>query len=164
MIIGLVGRARVGKDTVANFLEPKYKIRRLAGPVKDAVKAIYGWTDEAVETDLKEVKCTHWGVTPRQTMIHLTQSVRAFMGSDFFTRRFFDSWDGAPIVIPDVRFAHDVEEIHRRGGITIKVTRTGVPIHEFEADVNDIETTYEVTNDGTIEELHEKINKIITGI
>ncbi len=161
-IIGLVGRARVGKDTVASFLGPHWKVRRLADPVKRACKALYGWTDEALETNLKEVRCDNLAVTPRQTMVHITQSIRSFMGSDFFTRRFFDTWDGQPIVIPDVRFAHDIQEIHKRGGITIKILRTGGPLHEFETEINSHRTTYEITNDGTIDELREKINKILT--
>lgn len=160
-IIGLVGRARVGKDTVASFFTETHAIRRLAQPVKDACKVLYGWTDEALETDLKEMMNPHWGTTPRTTMVHLTQSLRSFMGPDFFTQRFWATWDGGPIVIPDVRYDHDIKAIHERGGITIKINRPGGPQHEFENEIHRLQTTYEVENIGTIEDLRQKINELL---
>ena len=123
MIIGLVGRSRVGKDTVAGFFEGTHEVRRLAQPVKDACKILYGWSDVEVESGAKEHLDEKWGLTPRTAMVHLTQAMRQCNGSNFFTKRFFETWDGEPIVIPDVRFNDDVQEIHRRGGVTIKITR-----------------------------------------
>ena len=162
MIIGLVGRARSGKDTAARALVPEYTIRRLAQPVKEACKALYGWTDFALETDAKEIVHEFWGVSPRRTMVHLTQKLKDYMGEDFFTRRFFAEWDGkTPIVIPDVRYAADVEEIHRRGGVTIKITRAGVPLHEFESEIPLLRTTWAIENNGTEEELCAKIKEVL---
>ena len=162
MIIGLVGRARSGKDTAARALVPEYTIKRLAQPVKDACKALYGWTDYALESDAKELRNEFWGVSPRQTMVNLTQRIKEFMGDDFFTRRFFAEWDGkTPIVIPDVRYAPDVAEIHRRGGVTIKITRAGVPLHEFENEITMLETTWTIENNGTEDDLHRKIKEVL---
>lgn len=161
MIIGLVGRSRVGKDTVASFFSGTHQVRRLAQPVKDACKVLYGWSDVEVESAAKELVDPKWGVTPRFAMVHLTQEVRRFMGSDFFTKKFFDSWDGEPIVIPDVRFLEDIKEIHRRGGITIKITRKGCPDHPFEFPIDSMPSTFVVANDGTIEELREKIERCL---
>ena len=162
MIIGLVGRSRVGKDTVADMLRERgYEVKRLAAPVKEACKSIYDWNDDMVESNLKECTDEKWNITPRMAMIHMTQSVRQFMGLDFFTRRFFDSWNGQPIVIPDVRFEHDVEEIHRRGGLTVKITRQGAPLHSFEHSIDSIQTKFTVENNDTIESLRNKISEII---
>jgi len=162
MIIGLVGRARSGKDTAARALVPEYTIKRLAQPVKDACKALYGWTDYALESDAKELRNEFWGLSPRQTMVHLTQKLKDYMGDDFFTRRFFAEWDGeTPIVIPDVRYAPDVAEIHRRGGVTIKITRSGVPLHEFENEITMLETTWTIENNGTEDDLHRKIKEVL---
>lgn len=157
MIIGLVGRSRVGKDTVAGFFTGTHKVRRLAQPVKDACKVLYGWSDVEVESAAKEQVDPRWGVTPRFAMVHLTQAMRQCMGSNFFTKSFFDSWDGSPIVIPDVRFVEDIQEIHKRGGVTIKITRKGVPDHLFECPIDSAQTMFEVENNGTIEELRTKI-------
>ena len=157
MIIGLVGRSRVGKDTVAEMLSSKYAVKRLAFPVKRACQEIYGWSEEMVESELKEKLDPHWKITPRTAMVHMTHAVRQFMGTDFFTRRFFDTWDGSPVVIPDVRYESDLEEIHRRGGITIKIVRNCGPRHVFEDIVDILQTTYTIENNGTIEELRRKL-------
>ena len=163
MIIGLVGRSRVGKDTVASFFEGTHQVRRLAQPVKDACKVLYGWSVVEVESAAKEEVDQRWGITPRFAMVHLTQAMRQCMGGNFFTKSFFDSWDGSPIVIPDVRFEDDIQEIHKRGGVTIKITRQGAPDHLFECTIDSARTTYEVANDGTIEELRVKIARCLEG-
>jgi hypothetical protein len=166
-LIGLVGRSRVGKDTVAAMVFGQtHELRRLAQPVKDACKALYGWSDEHVESALKEETDPRWGVTPRLAMVHMTNSLRSFMGADFFTRRFFETLEvsegpeGPCVVVPDVRYQEDIREIHKRGGITIKITRPGMPQHVFESGVDDLETTWVVSNDGTVEELCGKIDSL----
>ena len=162
MIVGLVGRARSGKDTAARVLAPEYTLKRMARPVKDACKALYAWTDEALETELKDFKNEFWGVTPRATMVHLTHQIKEYMGQDFFTRRFFAEWDGTtPLVIPDIRYSNDVDEIHKRGGVTIRIIRPGVVLHEFENEIEKLKTTWTVVNDGTIEELEAKIKEVL---
>jgi hypothetical protein len=159
-IIGLVGRARSGKDTAASFMGPSYTIRRLATPIKKACQEIYGWDMDRLESNDKELVDPVWDITPRRAMVHMTNSIREFMGLDFFTRRFFESWDGSPIVIPDVRYQSDVSEIHRRGGVTIKILRVGTPCHSFESEVDDLETSFTIRNDGTIDEFRNKVIKI----
>ena len=66
-----------------------------------------------------------------------------------------------PIVIPDVRYATDVETIHQMGGVTIKIVRQGVPLHEFESEIPLLKTTWTIQNDGTEEELHRKIKDLL---
>lgn len=158
VLIGLVGRSRVGKDTVASFFSDTHTVRRLAKPVKDACKAIYGWDDATLETDAKEAVDPKYGFTPRVAMMHMTQTIRTFtFDSEFFTKRLFDDWDGSPIVIPDVRFEHDVREIHRRGGVTIKIRRPGCPQHTLEDPIDFVKTTFEIVNDGTVDDLWAKV-------
>lgn len=163
MLIGLVGRSRVGKDTVAQIFSDKYKLKRLAQPVKDACKVLYGWDDFILESDLKEMKDEKWGLTPRQAMVNLTNSLKKLNGSDFFVRRFFDTWDGSPTVIPDVRYTSDVNEIHSRGGITIKIERDGGPRHEFENEIDDIKTTYVIQNSGSVSDLINAVKDLQSG-
>jgi hypothetical protein len=57
-----------------------------------------------------------------------------------------------------------VKEIHRRGGVTIKITREGGPDHEFEFAIDSLSTTHQVENNGTIEELREKIVRCLGGL
>ena len=160
MLIGLVGRSRVGKDTVAQLLSDKYKLKRLAQPVKDACKVLYGWDDLIIESDMKEMKDEKWGISPRTAMVNLTNSIKKLNGPDFFIRKFFDTWDGTPIIIPDVRYTTDVNEIHSRGGITIKIIRDAGPQHEFENEIDDITTTFTIYNNGSVFELIERVTEM----
>jgi hypothetical protein len=159
-IIGLAGRARSGKDTVATLFGKTHRVVRFAQPIKDAVKALYGWSDVAMETDIKDVVDPHWGVSPRSAMVHMAQTTRLFVANDFFVRRLFDSWEGDTIVIPDVRYKHEVDAIHARGGITIKITREGIHKHDIEFTVDELETTYQITNNGSLDDLRRQIDSL----
>ena len=163
-LVGLVGRSRVGKDTVAEaFVAQGYTLRRLAQPVKDACAVLYGWSVDRLETDAKEVMDSRWGISPRRAMVHMTHMMRMHMGSDFFTRRFFETYNDDLVVIPDVRYAHDIEEIHRRGGTTIHITRATGPAYDFESHIDLLETTHTIQNDGTAEELRRKACRLVNG-
>jgi hypothetical protein len=157
-IIGLAGRARSGKDTVASFFTNTHRVVRFAQPIKEAVKALYGWSDIAMETDIKDVVDPKWGVSPRSAMVHVAQTTRMFVANDFFVTRLFDSWEGDAIVIPDVRYKHEVDAIHARGGITIKITREGIHKHDIEFTVDELETTYEITNNDSLDSLRRQID------
>jgi hypothetical protein len=159
-IIGLAGRARSGKDTVATFFEGTHRVVRFAQPVKDAVKVLYGWNDDYVESGIKDRVDPKWGLTPRSAMVHIAQTTRMFAANDFFVKRLFDSWDGEPIVIADVRYKHEVDAIHERGGITIKITREGLNKHDGEFTVDELETTYQITNNDTLGGLRRQINSL----
>ena len=113
-----------------------------------------------METDIKDVIDPNWGVSPRTAMVHVAQTTRMFIANDFFVRRLFDSWEGDPIVIPDVRYKHEVDAIHARGGITIKITREGVHKHDIEFTVDELETTYEITNNGSLDSLRRQIDSL----
>lgn len=157
-IIGLAGRARSGKDTVATLFSRTHRIVRFAQPIKDAVKALYGWSDVAVETETKDTIDPYWGVSPRSAMQHVAQTTRMFVANDFFVKRLFDSWEGDAIVIADVRYKHEVDAIHEKGGITIKITREGTTKHDIEFTVDELETTYQLSNNGTLDDLRRQIN------
>lgn len=159
-LIGLVGRARVGKDTVANLFRTTHTLRRFAQPMKDAVKVLYGWSDIIIESNLKDEIDNKWGITPRAAMIHMAETTKKFIGPDFFIKRLFRDWKEEPIVISDVRFENEVRAIHERGGITIKITRADVPKYEFEDHIDHLVTTYEVGNDGALHELSVKIDRL----
>ena len=165
MIIGLVGRSRVGKDTAARVLVERhgFVLRRLAQPVKEACRALYGWSDETLESHLKDVIDRRYAISPRSAMVHLTRTIQAFMGTDFFTRRFFECVTDTHVVIPDVRYEHDVDEIHARGGITIRIVRPDGPQYESESHIDMLQTTHVIENTETIDVLEKKINLLING-
>ena len=167
-IIGLLGRSRCGKDTVAAILlemsiQP-YAIVRLSAPIKDAARALFAFDNAQIEGGLKETVDQRWGVAPRQVFQTMTTEVMKHMGPDHFTRLLYAKHDngvfGPRIIVPDVRYIHDVKEIRRRGGIVVKVERTHLEQrHECEDHLDAIGPDdgifATVRNDGTIDELRE---------
>jgi hypothetical protein len=167
-IIGIVGRSRAGKDTIASIiieLHPEYQIQRLASPLKKAVAALYNFSPTQLEDDTKEVVDTRWNKTPREAIQSLTDYMMSYMGTDFFTRRLYnDSAIPKHMIICDVRYDHDIVEIKKRGGIVIKVDRsTNMHIkHLFENHVDALVGDFEVHNNGTIDDLRREVLAILT--
>lgn len=162
-IIGIVGRSRVGKDTVAEMIiqkYPQYVIKRLSTPLKLAIKDLYGFTTEQVETDLKEVTVEQWEKTPRECIVSLTDYMMDYMGVDFFTKRFYNEYMGEYIIIPDVRYEHDIHEIHKRKGIVIKVENPNRYVtHVFENRIDNMKCDCTIINDKGLEELQSNLTK-----
>jgi len=168
-IIGLLGRSRAGKDTIAEYIcsqYPYYQIVRLSYPLKKAVCCMYDFTMDQVESSSKETIDLRWNKTPRETIQSLTQYMMSYMGHDFFTKKLFQAYENGKysnhIIIPDIRYPHDIVEIEKRGGIVIKVERPNNPVnHEFEKHIDNLQGTFTVINDKGIDDLHEKIKNLI---
>jgi hypothetical protein len=145
MIIGLVGRARSGKDTVA-LMMTSFQIRRIAQPVKDSLKSLYGWDNRHIEGPYKEVIDPYVNKSPRQAMIDTAERVKRESGQDFFIKMLLDTWDGKDLVIPDVRFQNEIDAIRRYGGVLVKVVREGCSAFVSEDHIDDLVTDYTVHN------------------
>ena len=161
MIVGVLGRSRVGKDTFAKILceeERAFEVQRLAAPIKTAVAALYGFSEYQLEGPEKELIDPRWGIRPRDAMIQVTRDTMAFMGTEFFTRSFWHKNDAhvarhRSIIIPDVRYEHDLAWIRERGGLIVKITREGGPIHEAECQIDKICAVDKVfKNNGSLDE------------
>ena len=173
-LIGLLGRSRVGKDTVAELLraaypEKEYRIWRFAEPVKRAVAALYGFTPAEMETDKKETVCPRRGVSPREAMQFVTRTYMDKHGSGFFSEQLLYAWEqtrihtGVPpsVIIPDVRYPDDIARIREHGGVVIKVERPNAPVrHSCEDHIDALIGDAHVTNDGDIEALRHKVAQL----
>jgi hypothetical protein len=138
MIVGVVGKARSGKDTVARFLG-KYGFERMsfADPLKEVVAAkfgiplvnCYGMTDTGEEFD-REAIHPFWGISVRQMLqIEGTEATRNIYDREFWTKRMdvrISRSNAKRIVIPDVRFENEVDFITSRGGVVVGVMRPEV--------------------------------------
>lgn len=168
-IIGLLGRSRAGKDTIADYIcnqYPTYQIVRLSYSLKKAACCLYDYTMDQVESSSKEIVDTRWNKTPRETIQSLTNYMMSYMGVDFFTKKLFNAYDNGKysshIIIPDIRYPHDIEEIERRGGIVIKVERPNNPVqHSFENHIDTLYGTKTILNDKGIDDLHIKIKNTL---
>lgn len=171
-IIGIVGRSRSGKDSVAEMiiaLYPNYHIQRLSTPLKKAICALYDFEVGQLEDDRKEVVDTQWHKSPRETIQSLTNYMMSYMGYDFFTRRLYAKYDDKAIprcmIIPDIRYKHDIDEIKKRGGIVIKVERNNNRInHLFENNVDNLVGDYTIHNKGTLEDLEAEVVKLVSTV
>jgi hypothetical protein len=71
---------------------------------------------------------------------------------------------GEPLVIPDVRYPNEIEAIRERQGLLLWVDRPGVgPVNSHASDnsVGPHDFDYTVVNEGTIEELNAKIDRLV---
>jgi hypothetical protein len=66
-------------------------------------------------------------------------------------------------IITDMRFPNELEAVELREGVTIKVVRPGTSTgtHPSEIALDGHTMHYEIINDGTIEDLVEKVRKIL---
>jgi hypothetical protein len=70
-------------------------------------------------------------------------------------------------IITDMRFPNELEAVVEKGGITIRVSRTGIhtpkveDLHPSETSLDDVEFNYHIDNSGTIEDLIEKVEEIL---
>lgn len=173
-IVGLTGRARAGKSTVAAYLERQYGYGRLrlSGPLKDMLRSI-GLTDRHIEGDLKDLPCDLLcGKSPRFAMLKLGTEWRNMIG----TRLWSNIWSvrarkllngGPPIVTEDVRFPHEVEAIRAAGGIIVNVFNPRLPVRKWwqfwkprphASERYDFPFDVQLVNDGDFDHLYNQVD------
>lgn len=150
-LVGLVGRARAGKDTVAGLLG--LPVLKLAQPVKDAVRVLYGWTDNHVEGNLKDLTDPRFNLTPREAMVHLTDVMKKHHGPTFFSHRLLENWNGESAIITDVRYQADLDMLRKYGAVFVRVERPGCSAHAHELPIDSLKVDYVIRNTGTISDL-----------
>lgn len=178
-LIGLTAKAGAGKDTAASGLTNFHQMA-FAKPLKDSIKILYDLTDEQLHGNLKEVIDPRWKMSPRQIMQELGDYCRK-NDVDFFVTHMKSRIEKAEkedhsIVITDVRYDSEAKLIKELGGEIIKIERrlsdpkgqkklftsTTHTDHSSEQGISQKYITYTVENNGTIEDLTEKISKITT--
>lgn len=171
-LIGLMGRSRVGKDTVAGILmdvlkpTPFEKVH-IAQPLKEALSCVYGFGHSQLFGNSKDQVDLRYNQTPRELCSGLSHFLMNTHGPDFLVRRTFERYDSAresrgvpPFwIIPDVRFQHDYDAIKRRGGVVWKITRMHVPIYiTHESNIDGLPCDAVIHNDADIHTLREMIH------
>ena len=176
MIIGIAGAQHSGKSTAAKaFQQLGFHRMSLASPVYAGAAKLAGvpvpLTDEE-KTAFKEA-VLHVPVlgavlqtTGRELLRFVgTDVARAcseavwIANLDYALRGVTEAMPGTVVnyVLDDVRFKNEAEWIHANGGVVIRLHREGCGVcgHESERQVFDpaFPTTYELANNGTIEDL-----------
>lgn len=155
MLIGIYGRKRSGKNTLANAIAqqvPGTSILSFAAPLKELCMKVFGLTEEQVdgeekeqgwesplflddwipfveqETGLKLGRQFRTAFSPRQVLQYLGTDYIRDAQEDFWLRTAEFALDdlGGHAVFSDVRFSNEAEFIRSRGGIVLETVRLGL--------------------------------------
>lgn len=176
MLIGITGKAGVGKDVVAEYLWRKHSFVRIAfaDPMKRAAQEIFGLTDEQTwSRELKEVVIPYWGLSPRRMFQMVgTDAMQACFGRDIWIKRWRLSYDivrfSDSVVVPDIRFNPEAQMVRDLGGVVICVERDtdnglegDAKAHVSEAGINDGLITLRLSNNGSFEDIYEAVESFL---
>ena len=191
MLIGVVGLIGSGKGTVSDRLEQKHNFRKdsFAKSLKDAVSSMFNWDREMLEGKTDESRAwrekpdVFWSkrfgkdVTPRWVLQYFgTEVMRQGMHDSIWIDSCMARYDGKPTVIADTRFENEIKIIREMGGSILLVKRGQDPdwftdyvegnvvpknVHLSEYAWAKSEYDHLITNDGTLEDLHSKIDDLI---
>ena len=191
MLIGVVGLISSGKGTVADRLVQKHGFRKdsFAKSLKDAVSSMFNWDREMLEGKTDESRAwrekpdAFWSkrfgkdVTPRWVLQYFgTEVMRQGMHDAIWVDSCIARYDGKPTVIADTRFENEIKTIREMGGKILLVKRGQDPdwftdyvegniepknVHSSEYAWAKSECDHLITNNGTLEELHQQIDDLI---
>ncbi len=180
LLIGLVGLAGSGKDTVARMLCELWVNRHadhvqlaFADPVRELAIAFlraFGAHDPSrlvTNPELKGLVIPEVGMSPRRIMQTLgTDWAHTNAGRDVWIRtaaiRLRDAVAAGMqhVVISDVRFELEAEWVRSQGGVLWQIDRPGVqPVHAHvsESEMAQIRSHRVIGNDGTLADLERTV-------
>lgn len=177
-VIALCGKKRSGKNTAADALKNHFGLERpciemsFAAPIKKCVSDLFGFTQDQVDGDKKEVPDDRWeGKTPRQViqffgtemMQHKLQELLPKVGRNFWTNRLIkgikdrESGDTNVLaIVTDLRFKHEFNALQSVFGekfLCVKIERptsykhfSSTDTHSSEKEVEEISAHVNILN------------------
>ena len=153
MLIGLVGIERCGKDTIADYLVSNYNFTKynLADPIKKIAKIMFNWSHDQLYNDDKDKVDPNTQINPREFFNWFGTDIAQFHIYDKFPelgnedsigpRRLWSNAmqnyilekqklygvDNTNIIIPDIRFIHEADDLRKLGGILIHIDNIDNP-------------------------------------
>lgn len=171
-IIGIAGKARSGKNTLADFLQVETGgyLYHFADPMRAMLRAGFGidmnteyWQAKKEEVipaigksprQLLQTLGTEWG----RGMVH--EEIWLVLAEIQFRQR------GSGMIIPDVRFENEAQWVRNRGGVIIHITRretTDINPHASESGVAPVLGEVTISNDGTLQDLQVSVGEWVDG-
>ena len=164
MIIGLVGYAQSGKDSVARTLVEHYGFTRLA--FADKIREMLYYLNPLVKDGFRlqgVVDAYGWNQAKvlfpevRKSLQELGVSARTHLGKDVWVHAILDQIiDEKNYVITDVRFENEAVMIQEAQGQLWRIKRLGVGAinaHVSESELDGYKVDKILSNGGTLEEL-----------
>jgi dephospho-CoA kinase len=176
MIIAITGLKRSGKDMLANYIKLKYGFNhvKIATPLKQMIQSLFSLSPQELEEDCKEKIHSKWGTSPREMMnfigTHMfqyeIQKLIPNIGRTFWIQKLFETEGYSNLVISDLRFLHEQEEIKKHPNIIIRVVRENTSEDNLESEKESkyIDADYTIENNSTIKELYMKCDVIMKDI
>ena len=179
IIIGLTGKKKSGKTSVAHHLCEKHGFVEVmvAEPLKEIIgRYLFYFTEKQLYGDLKDVTDDRWGVSPRFVFKDFGKYLKLRYGDDWLSKRaMFRIGElmtrypkGVRVVLSDCRFPRELEVVETVGGFTCRVTRTDA-VYEDEDDTevaaDGIATAFELSaKTGNLDDLYAQADKMMEKI
>ena len=169
-VIGLHGRARSGKDTVANFILSHRGgyVYSFADPIRAMLVPLGIDMSDPYWQANKEAIIPALGASPRRLMQTLgTEWGRQLINPDFWlilAKQVLINY-GPGMVVADVRFENEAEWVRSQGGRVIHIERpsaVAVEAHASEAGIKfkGEEGDFKIINGGSLEDLQQTIREV----
>ena len=175
MLFGFCGYAGAGKDTLAALLirHNNFERRAFADPMRTMLyhmnPLVVSYT-ESGQPDLKRVRelvdTYGWDYAKRTSEIRDllqrlgTEGGRDVLGRDVWVNALFEK-PYEDLVITDVRFPNEADEIHNRGGTIVRIIRPDVrPPNSHSSEFSYQDEDQVLYNKGTIFDLYENFKEI----
>lgn len=177
-LIGLTGRKRTGKDSVADALSASagYARASFADAVREAALDLDPWIPEYVDRysppvwrRLSDVVALYGWEEAKDRIPEVRRTLQR-LGTDVVRKLDSELWveygleragliEG-PVVFTDCRFPNEADAIRAAGGIIVRVVRPGLPDdgdkHESETALDDYPVDVTIRNDSTLTALHDR--------
>lgn len=181
MLIGVTGKARAGKSTVAMYLAAEHKFHEgsFAKRLKATVAVKFNLKPEEMNKATYEKVIERWGMSFRQ-MLQIEGTEGGWQlydphlspGPSLWVRHLQVAWDyikSEPaefngLVIPDVRFPHEAKWLKEQSGVLLKIIRPGakgdVGISGHVSEAHELEADIEIENDYKIPDLYSRVETL----
>ena len=180
-VIAICGAKRAGKDTIAAFISNNYGYKhvKISQTLKEVCKTLFGFTNEEIENDEKDIVNKKWGVSPRTVMQFIgtelfqykIQEILPDVGKKFWINSLIESLKQSEnYVISDLRFLHEYEELKKTHDVIFIRVDTTIPLvslrkkdeHVSENEFVHIPVNYVIQNDLINKsEVYKQIEKIL---
>jgi dephospho-CoA kinase len=155
-IIAICGARRCGKDTLAHILEEHYgyKHLKISQELKSIVSQLFSFNQEQLENDNKDFVDERYGITPREIMQFFGTEMMQYklgellpsMGKKFWIKLFIERYIKTnpyeKIVVSDMRFIHEYEELKKYNALVVQIKRNNNPYKNDKLDNHISEKEY----------------------
>jgi hypothetical protein len=134
VIIAICGSKRSGKDTLAGIISNEFGFEhvKIAQKLKAMCQILFNFSNDQIETDLKDEVDPKWNISPRRAMQFMGTEVMQYkiqdllgkrVGREFWIDSLLESFEkeNHKYVISDLRFIHEYTRIKEKRGFIIKV-------------------------------------------